>query len=144
MDKEAALLQLKDRVRHLGLKLTKQREAICDVFFSQSSHRGAEEILRDVRVRDPRVSLATVYRFLKLLTDAGLAESHNFQDGQSRFEPRFEDSEHHDHIICTKCGRIVEFVNAAVEQLQIKIAASHGFVITDHKMELYGLCAQCQ
>jgi Fur family ferric uptake transcriptional regulator len=140
MDNDAAF----DKIRRLGLKLTKQREAICEVFFSQSGHRGAEEILRDVRSRDPRVSLATVYRTLKLLQEYGLAESHNFQDGQARFEPRFDDSEHHDHLICTKCGRILEFVNAAIERLQIKVAAEHGFIITNHKMELYGLCGRCQ
>lgn len=143
MEKAVAINHLKEKVRRLGLKLTKQREAICEVFFAQIGHRRAEEILRDVRSQDPNVSLATVYRTLKLLQEYGLAESHNFQDGQAFFEPCFDDSEHHDHLICTTCGRIQEFVNAAIEKLQIKVAAEHGFKITNHKMELYGLCEDC-
>lgn len=144
MDKDIAITRLKDKVRRFGLKLTKQREAICEVFFAQVGHRRAEEILKDVRAQDPNVSLATVYRTLKLLQEYGLAESHNFQDGQAFFEPCFDDSEHHDHLICTRCGHILEFVNAAIEKLQIKVAATHGFKMTNHKMELYGLCASCQ
>ncbi len=144
MEKEVAISHLKDKVRRLGLKLTKQREAICEVFFVQVGHRRAEEILRDVRALDPNVSLATVYRTLKVLQEYGLAESHNFQDGQAFFEPCFDDGEHHDHLICTRCGHILEFVNPAIERLQMRVAAEHGFTITNHKMELYGLCGNCQ
>ena len=141
MAKDDAVIQL---LRRRGLKLTKQRYTICEVFFAQTGHSAAEEILHNARARDPNVSLATIYRTLKLLQEYGLAESHNFQDGQARFEPRLDDSEHHDHLICTKCGRIVEFFNAAIEKLQLKVAREHGFVITNHKMELYGLCEDCQ
>lgn len=126
----------------MGIKLTKQREAICRAFFAQEGHRTAEEILQDARALDAKVSLATVYRTLKILQENGLLLSHNFQDDQALFEPRFDD-EHHDHLICTSCGKIVEFMNLEMEKLQMHIAKSHGFSITDHKMEIYGLCKSC-
>jgi Fur family ferric uptake transcriptional regulator len=135
-------IAIKDKVRLLGLKLTKQREAICEVFFAQEGHKSAEEILQHARALDANVSLATVYRTLKILQELGFVSAHNFQ-GQALFEPRFDD-EHHDHLICTQCGKIVEFVNLEIEKLQLRIAKAHGFSITDHKMEIYGLCKDCQ
>lgn len=144
INKDAAVLRLKEKVRRAGLKLTKQRATICEVFFAQVGHRRAEEILQDARALDAQVSLATVYRTLKLLQEHGLADSHNFQDGQALFEPCFDSDDHHDHLICTNCGHIVEFVDEDIEKLQVRVAKAHGFFITDHKMELYGLCADCQ
>jgi len=144
MDNDTTDTRLLERVQRLGLKLTKQRAAICQVFFSQSGHRRAEEILGDARLLDAKVSLATVYRTLKLLQNHGLADSHYFQDGQGLFEPRLDHDEHHDHLICTHCGHIVEFVNQSIEALQESVAKAHGFSITSHKMELYGLCRDCQ
>jgi Fur family ferric uptake transcriptional regulator len=137
-----AIDRLKERVKRAGLKLTKQRETICEVFFAQQGHRRAEEILQDVRQVDTKVSLATVYRTLKLLQEYGFAEAHNFQDGQALFEPSL-DAHHHDHLICTACGHIIEFVNPQIEKLQTVVASSHGFTVTHHKMELYGLCSSC-
>lgn len=137
-----ALGLLKDKVRRSGLKLTKQREAICEVFFSQAGHRQAEEILSEARSVDAQVSLATVYRTLRLLQDYGFAKSHNFQDDKALFEPSFG-SDHHDHLICTRCNVIVEFVDPQIEALQGSVAQHHGFKITHHKMELYGLCKAC-
>lgn len=143
-DREKIIFHLKEKLHRLGLKLTKQREAICEAFFAQIGHCSAEQILKDVRVLDPNVSLATVYRTLKLLQESGLAISHNFQDGQALFEPNFLDSEHHDHLICINCGYILEFVDDEIEQLQARVATLHKFTLTYHKMELYGLCPSCQ
>jgi Fur family ferric uptake transcriptional regulator len=139
-----AIEKLKERVKLAGLKLTKQRETICEVFFAQEGHQKAEEILHDARKLDAKVSLATVYRTLKLLQEYGFAKAHNFQDGQALFEPSLDAHHHHDHLICTACGLIVEFVNPKIEKLQIMVAAAHGFSVTNHKMELYGLCSQCR
>jgi len=139
-----AIEQLKDIVRLSGLKLTTQRENICEVFFAQEGHRRADEILNDVRQKDAKVSLATVYRTLKLLQEYGFAKAHNFQDGQAIFEPSLDDHHHHDHLICTSCGRIVEFVDPKIEKLQLSVAQAHGFTVTNHKMELYGLCSLCR
>lgn len=124
-----------------GLKSTKQRTLILEIFYSAGGHLSAEELLELVRVEDPRISQATVYRTLRLLTDCGLAEARNFGDGQTRYEIATE--EHHDHIICTGCGLIVEFEDERIERLQDEIAEEHGFEMTHHKMELYGFCPDC-
>lgn len=136
--------KLKKSVKQAGLKLTKQRECICEVFFAQEGHRRAEEILQDARNLDPKVSLATVYRTLKLLQEIGFATAHNFQDGQALFEPSLDARHHHDHLICTLCNQIIEFVDNRIEILQLEVAASYGFKVTHHKMELYGLCSHCR
>lgn len=125
------------------LKLTKQRETIASVFFSQNGHKKAEEILSKAREIDARISLATVYRTLKILQDHGLAESHNFLDGQALFEPKLEEDQNHDHLICTRCQKIEEFFDEHIESLQKKIAKERGFKISDHRHELYGLCRDC-
>ncbi len=125
-----------------GLKASRQRETIVDVFFKSRSHLRIDELLSEVRRVDPRVSQATVYRTMRLLADCGLAEPRNFGDGQTRYELSNRDC-HHDHLICTECGRIVEFVDSRIEKLQAQVAREYGFRITDHKMELYGVCKDC-
>lgn len=132
-----------DQARHRGIKITSQRKAICSVFFSADTHQSAEQILKRARDLDRRVSLATVYRTLKLLQQHGLARAHNFGDDQALFEPCFKDIDHHDHLICTDCGFIVEFVDEKIELLQEHIAKAHDFTLTHHRMELYGLCKPC-
>ncbi|MEZ4273258.1 MAG: transcriptional repressor [Myxococcota bacterium] len=127
-----------------GLKASRQRDTIVDTFFAAESHLTVEELLRRARRLDGRISQATVYRTMKLLVDCGLAEARNFHDGCTRYEPSDRHGEHHDHLICTRCDRIIEFVNDRIEVLQEEVARSHGFVVTDHKMELYGLCSACQ
>jgi len=127
-----------------GLKSTRQRDLIARVFFRTESHLNVDELLRQVRRLDPRISQATVYRTLKLLKASGLAEERHFGDGQARYEVADEGHEHHDHLICVRCGRIVEFVNTRIEALQDQVASEHGFKVTHHKMELYGLCPECQ
>lgn len=124
-----------------GLKSTRQRNLIVETFFAAGGHLNVEELLARVRESDPRISAATVYRTMKLLTECGLAHAHHFGDGQTRYETA---GEHHDHLICTRCGVIVEFENEAIERLQLEVAKTHGFVVNDHKMELYGLCSKCQ
>ena len=135
---------LKDYLLRHGLKASRQRETIADVFFRASGHLRVDELLQEVRQIDPRVSQATVYRTMKLLTDCGLAAARNFSDGQTRYERSDASGEHHDHLICTSCGKIVEFVDERIEELQERVAVSHGFRVTHHKMELYGLCESCQ
>ena len=126
-----------------GLKSTRQRSLIIDTFFSVGGHLSVEELWSKVREQDTRVSVATVYRTMKLLNDCGLAHARNFGDGQTRYEAA-AGREHHDHLICTRCGRIVEFENDRIEAMQQAVARKHGFTVTSHKMELYGLCRDCQ
>ncbi len=128
-----------------GMKTSRQRELIAETFFGVDGHLSIDELLERVRVEDPRIGQATVYRTMKLLAKAGLAEVRQFGDGHTRYERAHGDQEeHHDHLICTSCGKIVEFVNPQIESLQARVAKQHGFVVTHHKMELYGTCEDCQ
>ena len=136
--------RLREYLSRRGLKATRQRDLIARVFFESNTHLTADELLARVRRHDPRVSQATVYRTMRLLKESGLAEERHFGDGQARYEPADAGGEHHDHLICTECGHIVEFVDDRIEALQDRVAAAHGFVVTDHRMELYGLCPACQ
>lgn len=126
-----------------GLKSTRQRSLIVDTFFNLDGHLSVEEVWARVRQADARVSVATVYRTMKLLHEAGLAHARNFGDGQTRYEAAVG-REHHDHLICTRCATIIEFENDQIERLQELVAKKHGFRVTSHKMELYGLCKSCQ
>ena len=135
---------LRDYLLRHGLKASRQRDVIADVFFRAPGHLRVDELLQEVRKIDPKVSQATVYRTMKLLTECGLAAARNFFDGQTRYERSDARGEHHDHLICTHCGRIVEFCDERIEDLQDRVAQEHGFVVTQHKMELYGLCDDCR
>jgi Fur family transcriptional regulator, ferric uptake regulator len=126
-----------------GLKSTRQRSLIIDTFFDTGGHLSVEELWSKVRQADAKVSVATVYRTMKLLSECGLAHARNFGDGQTRYEAAVG-RHHHDHLICTRCGTIVEFENDRIEAMQDAVAKKHGFRVTSHKMELYGLCKNCQ
>ncbi|MFT3836180.1 MAG: Fur family transcriptional regulator [Myxococcaceae bacterium] len=130
-------------IKAKGLKSTRQRSLIIDTFLVSEGHASVEEIWSRVRSSDAKVSVATVYRTMKLLVESGLAHARNFGDGQTRYEAAIG-RHHHDHLICTNCGDIIEFENDRIEQLQDTIAKRHGFKVTSHKMELYGLCKNCQ
>jgi len=125
------------------LKSTKQRDIIVETFFeTQGEHVKIEELLELVRKKNPQIGYATVYRTLMLLVDAGVAHQRHFHDGQSRFE--IESAHHHDHLICTECGKIVEFENNTIEEIQEKVAKKNKYNLTGHKLELYGVCEDCQ
>lgn len=130
-------------IKAKGLKSTRQRSLIIDTFLASEGHASVEELWSRVRSADAKVSVATVYRTMKLLVESGLAHARNFGDGQTRYEAAIG-RHHHDHLICTNCGDIIEFENDRIEQLQDTIAKRHGFKVTSHKMELYGLCKNCQ
>ena len=112
-------------------------------FFSADRHYSVDDLYTEVRRVNPRVGYATVYRTLKLFAESGIAREIQFGDGQTRYEHMME-GEHHDHLVCTRCGTIDEFENETIEKLQAEVAASHGFLIETHKLELYGLCATCR
>lgn len=120
------------------LNVTAQREAIVEQFLRTRDHVSIDELLGKVRKRQPKVGYATVYRTLKLLVDSGLAVERQFGDGQARYEVV---GDHHDHLICVKCGFILEFEDEEIERLQDKIASRLGnFTVLRHRHELYGLC----
>jgi Fur family ferric uptake transcriptional regulator len=127
-----------------GLRSTSQRRLIVDTFFGGAPHMTIEELLTQVRSRDKGIGYATVYRTLKLLAECGVASERRFGDGLSRYELADDASAHHDHLICTTCGRIIEFEEPRIEALQEEIARQYGFRVTSHKHEMYGTCPDCQ
>jgi Fur family ferric uptake transcriptional regulator len=126
-----------------GLKHSRQRDRIAETFFAMGGHVSIEELVARVRRLDPRISVATVYRTMKLLADCGLAVARQFGGGQTRYEAAAGRG-HHDHLICTGCGEIVEFANEKIESLQALVARRHGFEVESHKLELYGRCGRCR
>ncbi len=126
-----------------GLKSTRQRDVILDAFLSSDRHLSIEELYLKLRAKHPNIGYATVYRTLKLFAESGIAREIQFGDGQTRYE-HVNEGEHHDHLVCTRCGTIIEFENEAIEKLQDEVAARHDFLIETHKLELYGICAKCR
>jgi Fur family ferric uptake transcriptional regulator len=126
-----------------GLRLTGQRRVIAEIFFAAEGHHSIEQLAQMVRETKPGIGPATVYRTLKLLREAGLASGMNVGDGLARYESPFRRS-HHDHLVCRRCGLIVEFENDQIESLQQRVAERHGFVVTDHRLELFGVCGVCR
>jgi Fur family ferric uptake transcriptional regulator len=128
-----------DYLRRKGLKTTQQREAIVDAFLRTSGHVGLEDLLSDARRAQPSVGLATVYRTVKLLEEAGIAAARHFGPGQTLYEVS-EGRAHHDHLICDNCGFITEFESDEIEALQEATAKKLGFNVVRHRHELFGLC----
>ncbi len=125
-----------------GLRSTDQRSLIVDTFLQAKSHVSIEELLAQVRAREPRVGYATVYRTLKLLTECGVASERRFGDGLARYELA-DGVGHHDHLICLQCGEITEFAEPRIEELQDAVARRYGYELKSHDHELYGLCRRC-
>lgn len=141
--RKKATEQLAEYLAGKGLRSTGQRDVILEQFVTAGRHVSAEELSARVKKTHPGIGYATVYRTLKLLAEAGLAEERRFEDGFTRYEYRATDS-HHDHLICTRCGKIIEFENERIEQLQQDVARKNRFLVQNHKLELYGLCEECQ
>jgi len=123
------------------LKHTKQRDAILDVFLGVTGHISSDELFQRVKSRHPHIGFTTVYRTMKIFCEAGLAVERAFEDGVTRYEVPHE---HHDHLVCVRCGRIVEFECSMIESAQDRIAKEYGFRLLRHRHELYGHCSDCQ
>ena len=126
-----------------NLKQTQQRRKLIDQFLKLNTHIDAEMLHRKAKEIGLNVGLATVYRTLNLLEQAGLVEEHHFRDGRTLYE-LIPPNEHHDHLVCVRCGKVVEFENKGIEQLQDKVAKEHNFELTAHRLDLYGLCPVCR
>lgn len=120
-----------------GMRMTEQRRIIARVLSEAQDHPDAEELYTRARALDPNMSLATVYRTVRLFEDAGIIARHDFGDGRARFE-EIPDT-HHDHLIDVKTGEVMEFSDDEIEKLQIKIAKKLGYRLIDHRLELYGV-----
>ncbi len=134
---EAAHTQLNRYLQRHGLKQTRQREAILDAFMGSTGHITSEQLYEIVREKHADVGAATVYRTLRLLCEADLANSHQFGEGVTLYEVK---GRHHDHLICKQCGAIFEFRSDLVEEEQLKIAEQHGFTLDHHQHILFGDC----
>jgi len=126
-----------------NLKITKQRRIVLKIFLECKNHVSVEELYNAVLKTEPKIGLATVYRTLALLTKSGLALEMDFGDGQKRYESSFR-SLHHDHMVCTECGKILEFNHPLIEKYQEEVAKQKNFKITSHKLDLFGLCNDCK
>jgi Fur family ferric uptake transcriptional regulator len=142
-DREALTdIDLNRLIREMGVKVTRQRLAILRCFSKSSIHMTAQEVFDQVKLNFPEIGFATVYRFLKQMSEKGLASEVRLGGLPSRYE--LSSAKHHDHLTCNSCGKIVEFENTEIERLQEEVAKQFGFKLTGHLLELYGLCRICQ
>ena len=128
---------IEQKCKSKGVKLTDQRKIIAKVMSEATDHPNVDELYNRVSKIDPRISIATVYRTVKLFEESGILAKHEFKGGKARYEELNEG--HHDHLIDVKSGEIIEFVDEEIERLQKKVAEKHGYHLVDHKLELYGI-----
>lgn len=135
--KDLSVTRIEELCVNKGLRMTDQRRVIARVLSQSEDHPDAEELYRRASAVDPHISIATVYRTVKLFEDAGILERHDFRDGRSRYEEVPES--HHDHLIDIATGSVIEFRNEDIERLQRRVAEELGFELVDHRLELYGV-----
>jgi len=128
---------IEEKCAEKGLKMTGQRRTIAKVIASATDHPDVEMLYKRASEIDDKISIATVYRTVKLFEEAGITQRHDFGDGRARYEPISD--EHHDHLIDIKTGKVIEFTNAEIEELQHKIAKKLGYKLVDHRLELYAV-----
>ena len=140
----AALLErFRRHLRDHHQPVTRQRELVAQVVFLSDEHLSVEEILRLLKEQGEAIGTATVYRTLELLVESGLVRAHDFGEGFKRYEPTPAQT-HHEHLICERCGRVVEFQNVQLERMLPMIADEHGFQHQRHRVEIYGVCGECR
>lgn len=142
-DLDEMMRPLRAFMKAKGLHESTTRDLIVETFLSAHEHPGLDAILHRVRAKNPGVGMATVYRTMRLLEEAGLVQSRDFGPGPTLYEVAVG-RPHHDHLVCESCGQIVEFVNEPIERLQEKVAEKHGFELLRHRHELFGVCAACR
>jgi Fur family transcriptional regulator, ferric uptake regulator len=136
MSKPAMKSRLESLCADSGMRMTGQRRIIARVLSAADDHPDVEEVYRRASEQDPRISLSTVYRTVRLLEGAGIVERHDFGDGRARYEPAGHG--HHDHLINVKTGEVIEFKNEDIERLQERVAQELGFRLIGHRLELFG------
>ncbi len=140
MDKELSLFH--SYLKEKNLKNTKQRDKILEIFLRTEKHLSAEDLYKIIKEKFPDIGYTTVYRTIKLIRESGLAREVDFSDGFKRIEHNFG-HQHHDHLICLKCGRFFEVVDKDIEKLQEKLAQRFNFKTVNHKMDIFGYCQRC-
>ncbi len=134
---------LEQYIERRGLRHSKPREQILSVFLGIEKHVTIDELWAAVKAKYPGIGYATVYRTLKLLAECGLCNETSFDDGTTRYEHSYGHS-HHDHLICTSCGKFIEVVDSEIEKLQERLVRRYGFLLQYHRMNLYGTCKHCR
>ncbi|MBE0491781.1 MAG: transcriptional repressor [Sulfurospirillum sp.] len=144
MQYDSLLIRFKDILKHNNLKYTKQREVVLKTLYNNHKHFTPEKLYLYIKKNHAKlnVGIATIYRTLNLLEESGIATSLSFGSAGKKYE--LANKPHHDHLICTICGEIVEFENSEIEFMQEEIAFKNGFHLTAHTMQLYGICKNCQ
>jgi Fur family ferric uptake transcriptional regulator len=140
-EKERSVFE--DYIRNKNLRHSEQRLLVLYTFLKSEKHLTADELYKMVKRKNPSIGTATVYRTLKLLRDCGLCRELRLDDGTTKYEHLYG-HDHHDHLICTNCGTLVEAVDPEIEKLQERLARVHGFTIKRHKLEIYGICRRCR
>lgn len=139
-----SITQQDKELRKAGLKVTLPRVKILELLeaaHEENRHLSAEDVFRLLHESGEDIGLATVYRVLTQFQDAGLVIKHNFDNDQAVFE--LESGQHHDHMVCLRCNKVIEFSDETIEQRQKEIAAKHGFKLTHHSLTMHGICAEC-
>ena len=131
-------------LREQGLPVTQQREVIAEVVFGSPKHLSVEEIEEELRKRGERIGKATIYRTLEMLVKSGLVAERDFGEGFKRYEHLFGQSPVHEHLVCTECGNVTEIQDPELVRVQEDVAKRHGFQAAQYRLEIYGLCAECQ
>lgn len=131
-------------LRDQGLPLTPQREAVADLIFSTDGHLSVDEMEQRLRESGERLGKATIYRTLDLLVRSKLVEEHDFGEGFKRYEHRLSRRPEHEHLICLECGGVTEFTSDEVWNVRTQVSRDHGFRPSRHRLEIYGLCGDCQ
>ena len=129
--------EIENKCLSKGVRLTEQRKLVAKVMSEANDHPDVDELYKRVSMIDNKISIATVYRTVKLFEEAGILTKHDFKGGKARYEAIIES--HHDHLIDIKTGEIIEFVDEEIEKLQKKVAEKYGYKLVDHKLELYGV-----
>ena len=132
----------KQYLKEKGMLLSHQREKIFDTFMKTKNHPTVDNLYDVIRKRYPKIGLATVYRTMRIICDADLAREINFGDGVRRFEHKFH-RQHHHHLVCIKCGKVIEVASGEIERLQKNLAKQHNFAPTRDTMKIFGLCSKC-
>jgi len=130
-------------LKNNGLLHSKQREQILDIFLKAEKHPAINELYDMVRKKNPRIGLATIYRTMEVICDAGLARKLDFGDGTKRYEHKYK-HQHHHHLVCLKCGKVTEIMSGKLEEIQTQLAKKHGFTISRDTMKIFGICKACR
>ncbi|MEA4961667.1 Fur family transcriptional regulator [Lutispora sp.] len=136
---------LRKKIKEKGFKFTPQRKSILDVIIAnEGKHLSAEEIYEMVKNNCPDIGLATVYRTMQILDEAGMVYKHNFDDGRSRYELYHDEDHQHHHLICINCGKVVEVEEDLLEQLEHEVESKYDFSIINHNLKFFGYCRECR